>query len=179
MASGISATWKELLRDWFIANAFNKPTGKYGYKSEVGALTLPVLSAYTSGTNFPLLPGEAVYVSIFSSADMTASGYIDYAGLDTGTSNVDLTGSTYSGNLLLSFNFNGNPASSAENTGPLPARILKQEAEPVSSSVSRSLSPGSSPRKRFPIGLILNSDGKHSLSRSIGSITGKKNEYKK
>ncbi len=184
MASGISATWKELLRDWFIANAFNDPTGKYGYKGDIAPLTLPLLSSlsplyYTSGTNFPLRPGDAVYVSIFPSADMTVSGSIGYAGLNTATSAVDVTGSMYSGNLLLSYNFNGNPSTSTENTAPLSAMIIQQVDVTVSSAVSRSVSPESSSRTIFPIDLIINSDGKHSLGRSIGSITGKKNEYKK
>ncbi len=115
-----AGTWKEYLRDWFTANLYSRPTGKFGYR---GKITLTPYGIAPNGA-WLLLPGEGVYSPITLSWTISTQVYIDYAGLNTSTYATDYLGTTYDGNVLLSYNFNGNPSGSPTNTGNLPGASI-------------------------------------------------------
>ncbi len=147
--SGYTGTeWKAVLRDWFIANWFDEPSGFYGYKGVLG-VPLAARALPTSGGTYPLLPGGGVYIGISSDYPGTP-GVIDYAGLDAATGAVDAE-TPYAGSALLVVNTDGTeylyPSSTA---APVPSSvsIAAEPSSAFSSPRPKSLAP---PRTRFPI----------------------------
>lgn len=124
MYSG-AGVWKDYLRDWFTANIYCQNTGLYGYKGQIK--TTPHL--INPGSSWQLYPGEGVYSGITTSYTITPAGYIDYAGLNTNTRVSDTNGSSYTGNVLVTFHHNGSKDGSVETTGTLPSVVVKSGIE--------------------------------------------------
>ncbi|MCK4798604.1 MAG: hypothetical protein KAT05_14585 [Spirochaetes bacterium] len=107
--------WKGIYRDWLVANVLNKSTGLYGYNGIIS--TNPQF--YTNGGQISLDPSGAIYKSISTAYSQMTSGNIDYIGIDTSTSAIDIT-QPYEGDYLIAYNFNADPYGKLEATGSLP-----------------------------------------------------------
>jgi hypothetical protein len=117
----LSTTWKTVLGDWFIANYFNSPSGIHGY---VGQISFSAGPKIVTSNNFTLYPGDGVYKQISSAINASASSTIEYNGLNKTGYLIDSSGTLYTGNVLLCFNYDGNsdnpPTSIALSYGSLP-----------------------------------------------------------
>ncbi|MCL1836442.1 MAG: hypothetical protein FWG46_02715 [Treponema sp.] len=102
------SNWETLLRTWFAANYAPK-NAVFGYRGDnylqngngknfPGIKVSPI-----SGSSIALYPGEGVYSVINNSFSASSAGNIRYAGISS--SAID-TFSSYTGNVLLTFNAN-------------------------------------------------------------------------
>jgi hypothetical protein len=117
--------WEPLLRTWLAANYY--PKNPYGYTDDTELQEIIEIARISVvGNRIQLYPGEGVYSIINNNFTLTVSGtHIRYAGLSNNT-NVIITSSPYSGNVLLTFNANTN-----NGAGPEPGSLTG-----VSSSVT-------------------------------------------
>jgi hypothetical protein len=116
------AAWKDILRNWLIANAFCTTANPlYGYGSDYlnGHVTYHTLAS-GAGSPYTLAPGEAIYLSVTNST-ITPSGDIDYTGLTfPSTADTDQTGG-YTGTILLCYNYNSSPTAASSTIASLPS----------------------------------------------------------
>lgn len=106
--TGFTYIWPLILRDWFVANAFNNDAGLWGYNSEI-LLSPRGFNAGYLGSDWYLASGEGIYI-IFSTPFSPASqSDIYHAGLDMTAKTVDIV-PAYTGNVCLTLNISGNPA---------------------------------------------------------------------
>ena len=166
-----SATWQQILQEWYIANIFNDPATIYGYKNAF-TLTPFKLSSFgnyataAKGKPWGLLPGEGVYVAR-GSASFTASGNIAYAGLTVPTT-FD-TSSSYSGGVLLAYNFNGSPSAAGENTGNLPSVALDLQTPKLNSLSVQNNSILGKISGPLPVDVIFDHNGGNSFGKRQGN----------
>ena len=139
--------WETLLRTWLAANYINDPENEYGYKGNEAFKNITVKPYLVTDNNskIKLFPGEGVYSTIKSSFVLPANDSgenIRYAGLQKGLPFVSISGPSYTGDSLLTFNKNtegtalesgyftgedvpvtGRPAVRAVGNFPYPIRI--------------------------------------------------------
>lgn len=165
-----TASWHDLLMDWYIANIINDASTIYGYKGNIST------SYHTTGSSgsYALYPGEGVYQTIPGSYVVSPSSPIDYAGINTGTKAVDNAGTTYTGNKLVAFNYNGNPLGSSANATLLNYVISDSKSGLSTESLSPELEKFKqdflSGKKPLPIDAILDHKG-NSTFKSVVSNT--------
>ncbi|MDR3139544.1 MAG: hypothetical protein LBT95_07695 [Treponema sp.] len=109
--------WETLLRTWMLANAYQSPSGLYGYQDKIGEMTggtpaklETVYLTKTNGQKVDFYPGEGIFsqMDVSSYTPPDGSGpYIRYVGFDTtSTDTIDTGSPSYEGNFLLTFNAN-------------------------------------------------------------------------
>jgi hypothetical protein len=155
-------SWKEILRDWYIANIFNDAGGLYGYNGEIILNehllnTAPNYSRDYPEKNLHLYAGEGVYLAINNPVKMEVSGgSVDYVGLSRASkTRVDDVGPEYSGDYLLCFNFSWD-ANIAQDTAPLPSLAISPA---ISRSYSRLFDDSIDSQESFPIDVMIDANG--------------------
>jgi hypothetical protein len=150
-----STDWKTVIGDWFIANLFNDPSNIHGYKGNI--TTVP---PQTTSADFILYPGDGVYRKISSTVNITSSSSIGYIGLNNTGDTIDTDGSDgYTGNILLCFNYDGNPYSTPASV-TLPS-ITVPASHTESSILSTDKASG-----------VQTNNGSYPVDRIIGSKDG-------
>jgi hypothetical protein len=140
--------WDRLLRSWMIANLVNAPAGLYGYKGEIDTQVYYITCDEPQTNSFS--PGEGIYSYLKdkSFSDRADSGnHIKYMGV--GIHDIDTT-SPYTGEILLTYNANHDPAGEDER-GYVLSRAGAEDspAAPVRSAVP---SAGTAPAS-YPVGI--------------------------
>lgn len=118
--SGTLSSWEYVLRTWMQANILNSPTGLTGYAGEITTTRWGFTN--TGGIAFPLSSGEGLVVQTAAGSYTYTSGSganIRYNGINTATGTLDVTGPTYTGDIVLVFNANTLIAG-ADQTAVLP-----------------------------------------------------------
>jgi hypothetical protein len=116
-----TASWQNVLCDWFSANWINASNGLLGYGGLIST-TPGTLNSLTNISNqqWFLYPGYGIYVAgAVSNFSITDSGYIAYAGLSNNSLN-ETNGTVYYGTALLCYNYDGNSGDGYNQTGLLP-----------------------------------------------------------
>ncbi|MDR2103034.1 MAG: hypothetical protein LBP42_02905 [Treponema sp.] len=118
-----AGNWEILLRTWLLANAYQNPSGLYGYRDSIGEMTrgepAKLATTYfidTKGQGIEFYPGEGIFSQMDASPYTPAaeSGpHVRYVGFSK-TGAVDTT-PPYEGEYLLTFNAN------ADNTARYPS----------------------------------------------------------
>jgi len=168
-------TWEDLFLDWLAANLFNHDSEIHGYKQEF-TLTPPVFPSGPSDT-FPLLSGEAIYVSNSGDFSVPLTGSAKYAGLTTDSYSINKEISL-SNPVILAYNTSADPNDEEIYLDPWPSiktyltiDNLKIKA-PVYSNMNRT---------NYPIDMVfkMNSLFSRAENKSFYDYSKNKNDFKK
>ncbi len=153
-----SADWKTILGDWFIANAICSNTGIYGYNGIISVK--PTMYTHNSAN---LAPGCGVYLkNSLGMYSTNYSGNISFAGINT-TNGVVYTNSSYTGNILLAYNYDGTTNGNSSTANGLPnANIVSDSKENINGVQSFDKVMLSGP---FPVDFIVGRNGKNTLDQ--------------
>jgi hypothetical protein len=134
--------WENLLRTWLAANYYPKNT-TYGYiDDDYLKETIKVKPISTTSKSISLDPGEGVYSVINDSFPVPAGIYIRYAGLSADSPDIDTTSSSYTGDILLTFNANTTNKAGLGEDGHLTG-VTPPVASQMTAENSRSFAPQS------------------------------------
>jgi len=119
-------TWETLLRTWLLAPLIQEQSGYMGYKGELSVAAWCFNS--TGGFQWSLSPGEGIFTLTSNSpyapgAYGTSGSNIRYVGISQ-VQNLDTTGPSYAGDIILTFNANSN-CNGADEIGYLSNTLTK------------------------------------------------------
>jgi hypothetical protein len=175
-------SWKDIFRDWLVANYVNASTGFYGYKNDLKDASGYVQYLYpryftsiapeatgpsapfTSAGEAQLFPSEAVYVKLSENKTLSDTDVLGYASVTTDGISVNIEpGSTYYQNdILVARNFSGKGRFVSKEDFYSSSSLLTPSGTtqvatstltpPAASMVPKSAKPA---RTRYPIDAIL------------------------